>query len=322
MSTTTDQPTVTTIDTATHDDIVAAAHVYQAAAESLSDQLRARNPWTNSAARSEDLQQAIRALSTLRGNNRRSVFVARLNDEIVGMAAVQIQSPHAHIAFLFVHPDAQNKGVGRRLLDRLRETIAESGATVITLASSRDPRAWQRYFRFGLHPGPPQLPFRATKPVFPIALPTDDRLSIRQLTAEDIETVAMLDRTVRGADRRDRIRQWLAEGSTGSVVFDRGAGNPIGYAMVSMLEHNGQIGPVVATSAEHFPYLLDVALFTAGTLPNPDNHPWRIDFSARNHLAIRPLLEAGFSAENLVNWFESGPPGQWDRYIFRDEDEL
>jgi len=47
-----------------------------------------------------------------------------------------------------------------------------------------------------------------------------------------------------------------------------------------------------------------------------------MDFSARNHLAIGTLLEAGFSAENLVNWFESDPIGKWDRYIFRDEDEL
>jgi hypothetical protein len=147
-------------------------------------------------------------------------------------------------------------------------------------------------------------------------------MSIRQATVDDVELLAALDRVVRGAARRDRIRQWLAEGSLGSIVFDDDGGTPIGYAMVSMLEHHGQIGPVVSPTLEHFPLLLDVALYTAGQLPNPGNLPWRIDFSARNHLAIAPLLDAGFSAENLVNWFESGPPGQWDRYIFRDEDEL
>ena len=107
------------IDNATRDDIVDAATIYQAAAEALSDQLRVRNPWTDHTARTEDLKQAIRVLSTLLTADARSVIVARMAGEIVGMAAVQIQPPHAHVAFFFVHPDAQNRGVGRQLLDRL-----------------------------------------------------------------------------------------------------------------------------------------------------------------------------------------------------------
>jgi len=310
------------IEPATRDDIVDAASVYQAAAEALSDQLRARNPWTDHTARSEDLKQAIRVLSTLRANDPDSVIVARHRGEIVGMAAVQVQPPHAHIAFFFVHPDAQNRGVGRQLLDRIREVIAESGATVTTLASSRDPKAWQRYLRFGLHPGPPQLPFRAVKPTFPTTPPVSDGFTIRAFVPDDVDRIATLDRAVRGAERHDRISQWLAEGSEGVLVSHAGTGQPVGYALVSMHESHGQIGPVVAESVEQFPLLLDLALDRAGTMPDTRNRPWRIDFSARNHLAIGPLLAAGFSAENLVNWFESAPVGLWDRYIFRDEDEL
>ncbi len=316
-----DHAATTVIEPATRDDIVDAASVYQAAAEALSDQLRARNPWTDHTARSEDLKQAIRVLSTLRANDPDSVIVARHRGEIVGMAAVQVQPPHAHIAFFFVHPDAQNRGVGRQLLDRIREVIAESGATVTTLASSRDPKAWQRYLRFGLHPGPPQLPFRAAKPVFPAEPPVSAGFVIRPFADDDVDRVAALDRIVRGADRRDRIAQWLAEGSEGVVVSDH-HGNVAGYGLVTMRESHGQIGPVVAASDEQFRFLLDLILHHAGTIPDPRQRPWRIDFSARNHIAIGPLLAAGFSAENLVNWFESAPVGQWGRAIFRDEDEL
>lgn len=310
------------IENATRDDIVDAATVYQAAAEALSDQLRVRNPWTDHTARTEDLKQAIRVLSTLLTADARSVIVARMAGEIVGMAAVQIQPPHAHVAFFFVRPDTQNRGVGRQLLERLGEVIAESGATVTTLASSRDPKAWQRYLRFGLHPGPPQLPFRAVKPSFPAAPPAPDGFTVRPFALDDVDRVAALDRAVRGADRRGRIAQWLAIGSDGVVVNDAETGQPVGYALVTMYEGYGQIGPVVARSIRQFSFMLDLALHRAGTMPDPRQRPWRIDFSAHNHLAIGPLLAAGFSAENLVNWFESEPVGQWDRYVFRDEDEL
>lgn len=320
--TTQDHSTITIIEPARGEDIVAAAHVYQAAAEALSNGLRARNPWTSSAARAGDLQQAIRTLANLQASDDRAVIVARNRHEIVGMAAVLIRWPHAHIAFFFVHPDAQDKGVGRRLLERLREVIAESGATVTTLASSRDPKAWQRYMRFGLYPGPPVLHFRAVAPTFPAAAPDHRDLAARPIASGDIETLAGLDRHVRGAERQDRIAQWLDDGNTGLIIAERATGTLVGYVMVSTHDDHGQIGPVVSTSREHFPFLLDLGLSTAGGIPNPDRRPWRVDFSARNHLAIAPLLAAGFSTENLVNWFESEPIGQWDRYIFRDEDEL
>lgn len=318
----TDRAATPIIETANRDDIVDAASVYQAAAEALSDQLRARNPWTDRTARTEDLKQAIRVLSNLLATDARSVIVARSGGEVVGVAAVQIQPPHAHIAFFFVYPEAQNRGAGRQLLERLGEVIAESGATVTTLASSRDPKAWQRYLRFGLYPGPPQLPFRAVKPVFPSAPRAPDGVTVRPFAPEDVDRVAALDRAVRGAERRGRIAQWLAEGSEGVLVSHAGTGQPVGYALITMHEGHGQIGPVVAESVEHFPFLLDLALHRAGTMPDSRRRPWRIDFSARNRLAIGPLLAAGFSAENLVSWFETDPAGQWDRYIFRDEDEL
>lgn len=320
-TTTRNHPSSPLIEFANRDDIVDAADVYQAAAEALSDQLRARNPWTDHAARTDDLKQAIRVLSNLLTDDPRSVVVARAGLEIVGMAAMQIQRPHAHIAFFFVHPDVQNRGVGRQLLDHIREVIAASGATVTTLASSRDPKAWQRYLRFGLHPGPPQLPFRVVKPTFPANPPERGGFVVRRFVPGDIDEIATIDRIVRGAERRDRLEQWLADGSQGVVAREPG-GQVAGYGLVTMHESHGQIGPVVAGSTRLFPFLLDLALHYAGTLPDPRNRPWRIDCSARNHLAIGPLLKAGFSVENLVNWFESGPVGQWDRYIFRDEDEL
>lgn len=321
MKTLTSVPPVT-IEPARHGDIVDAAQIYQAAAEALSDQLRARNPWASLAARADDLKQAIGVLSNLHAVNERSVIVARTDGQVVGVAAVQIQPPHAHIVFFFVHPNTQNQGVGRQLLARIGEVIDESGATVTTLASSRDPKAWQRYLQFGLHPGPPLLPFRATKATFPTRLPAMPGYMVRPCVPEDLDDIALLDRAVRGADRRDRIAAWLSEGSEGVTVRGTDDGRVAGYALVTMHETHGQIGPVAAGSTDLLSRLLNLALHYAGTVPNPRRRPWRVDLSARNQAAIAPLLDAGFAAENLVNWFETDPVGQWDRYIFRDEDQL
>lgn len=316
-----DRPTIR-IDVAKPDDIEPAARLYQASAQDLFDRLRASNPWSDVSARQEDFRQAVATLRNLIRHDDAALVVARdALGEPVGMAAVMIQPPHAHLAFFFVAPANQNQGIGRQLLDAVRQHIDARGATAVTLASSRDPKAWQRYLRWGLHPAPPHMPYRAVHPIFPRQPAPDERLASRSIVAADLPVLAELDQHVRGAVRRERIAAWLDSGSTGSLVFERGSGRPVGYALVSMNDWWGQIGPVVALDKADFPFVLDVALVAAGQMPNPDLKPWRADGSARNQLAIDPLLAAGFTVEALVNWFETGPVGQWDRYLFRTEDE-
>jgi ribosomal protein S18 acetylase RimI-like enzyme len=308
-----------TIEPATGEDISAAATVYQAAAEDLSDRLRAVNPWTSASARADDLNAAIDTLRALAAERPRSILVARDAGEIVGMAAVQIQRPHAHIAFLFVRPGFQDRGIGRALLDALRAVIDQAGATVVSLASSRDARAWQRYLRFGLRPGPPVMAFRAAQPAFPTSLPDHPALVMRPLTADDLELVTALDVEVRGADRRAHLKRWIAD-DTGMLTLDRATGEPAGFAIVSVKPHYGQIGPVVSRCVENLPVMLDLGLSLAGR--ESRQRQWRVDLSSRNQVAVDSLLRAGFTVDALITWFESGPVGLWDRYIFRDEDAL
>ena len=310
-----------TIEPATGDDLVAAANVYQAAAQDLFARLRAVNPWTSASARADDLGLAIDTLRSLAAENPQGVVVARDAGEIVGMAAVRIQNPHAHIAFFFVHPRFQGRGIGSTLLAALREVIEQAGGTVVTLASSRDARAWQRYLKFGLRPGPPVLAFCATQPRFPARIPDHPGLAIRPLTPHDLDAVAALDREVRGAHRRAALERWIAD-DHGMLALDRDSREPAGFALVSTRPQYCQVGPVVSRHLGNAPILLDLALFLAGAHPNPQRLPWRIDLHSRNQVAVEPLLQAGFTVDALVNWFETGPVGQWDRYVFRDEDAL
>ncbi|HYI24947.1 MAG TPA: GNAT family N-acetyltransferase [Thermomicrobiales bacterium] len=310
-----------TIDYATPDDVPAAAAVYQAAAIDLGERLRAKTPWLSATARSEDLRQATGVLQHLLDLDTRSVVVARDGGRIVGMAAVQIQPPHAHIAFLFVHPDAQERGIGRDLLDHLQAVISGSGATIVTLTSSRDPRAMQRYFRFGLVPGLPVIALRAQNPSLPNRMPLHPGLSIRPTMMDDLDAIADLDRVVRGADRRIDIETWLRDDG-GLLAIDRQTGKVEGYCLVSTRPQHCQIGPVASRTREAFPVMLDLTLHLANLHPNPRNLAWRVDASARNTAMIDPLLRAGFAVDAMLTWFESGSIETWDRYIFRDEDAL
>lgn len=310
-----------TIDHATIDDIPAAAGIYQAAAIDLAERLRAKTPWLSQTARDEDIRQASDALRHLLALDAQSVVVARDGDRIAGMAAVQIQPPHAHIAFLFVHPDAQGRGLGRDLLERLRDVIAASGATVTTLSSSRDPRAWQRYLRFGLRPGPPVIAWRATNPKLPVNMPSHRGLAIQPGTVGDLDTVAELDLLIRGADRQPDLAAWLRD-SDSLLAFDRQSGRLEGFCLVSTRTQHCQVGPVATRHPETFPVVLDLGMHLANLHPNPRQLPWRVDASSRNTMMIEPLLQAGFSVDAMLTWFETGPIGNWDQMIFRDEDAL
>lgn len=68
-------------------------------------------------------------------------YVAEREGKLVGMA--QVRDGH-HLAMLFVMPEAQRKGVGRRLLEFV---IAECTSDTITVASS--PNSEGAYVRFG-----------------------------------------------------------------------------------------------------------------------------------------------------------------------------
>ena len=303
-------------------DLVEAAQVYQSAAITLHEILRLRNPWSSADARAVDLREAVQALSDLSATPSGKVIVAETGQELTGVAAVRIRGRHAHIAFLFVLPEWQGKGVGGQLLARLREIIDAAGASVVTLVASRDPRAWQRYLRFGLHPGPPVMSLRAPRPRFPEVIPDDglESVPIQRDRVEVLEAVDRLDREIAGVSRLPDITRWLEHGAEGTLLRDRATARPCGYFIISTHADHGRIGPVVSRTVSRFPDVLNRALQMAGRQER--TLIWRVDLPAVNQVAIAPLLDAGFSPHNLMAWFANGEIGRWDRYIFRDEDQL
>jgi len=177
------------------EDVAPAAGVYQAAARSLYERIRAYDPLANERSRQRDLRDAIRALTDLSDREDGAVVVADVRGVLAGVGAVRIQDRHAHIAFLFVLPEFQEQGVGRQLLDRLNAITTDAGAKTLSLIASRDPRAWQRYLCPGLRPVSSVLSLRAQRPRAP-ATALDTGLVVERLgpgMPGDLDLIDVLD---------------------------------------------------------------------------------------------------------------------------------
>ncbi len=314
------------IRTAVANDLAAAAEVYQAASRGLFEQRQVQNPGASEEARRIDLHAAITALGTISGSYPDAVQVAEHDGTVVGVGAIVIRERHAHILFLFVDPAWQQRGVGRALLDELRRVIAAAGCDVITLTASDDRRAWRRYLAMGLQPGAPLVSMRAPAADFPMVHNVDG-FEAFPITRDNLEAVRGvindIDRVVKGVQRAEDIARWIIdEDATGAVLKDAANGLTVGYYLVSRDARHGRIGPVAALEREWFPAILHWALVAAGEIDNTHQLVWRIDLPAANRDAIEPLFRAGFTPWNLLPWFASGTIGQWDRYVFRDEDQL
>ncbi|HEU0165396.1 MAG TPA: GNAT family N-acetyltransferase [Thermomicrobiales bacterium] len=313
------------IRTAQPGDLVDAAQVYQAAAKALHESLHADDPWSSEDARRIDLQAAIEALQAINRERPEAVQIAEVDGEIVGIGAAVIRERHAHILFLFVDPMRQRAGIGRALLEKLQTVIVASGCDLITLTASEDRKAWRRYMAMGLQPGAPIISMRAPAAVFP-ELPWQDGLEPHAISLERpdlLGTIGDIDRVVKGVRRMADFERWFRdEHASGELLTRRSDGIPVGYYLISRGAKFGSIGPVAAMDESRFGDVLTRALHAAGTIDGKRELVWRADVPSMNRAAIEPLFAAGFYPWNLLRWFANGEIGRWDRYIFRDEDQL
>lgn len=267
-------------------------------------------------------EAALDDFRLLHGENPRQVWVAE-RDAIVGVAAAAMRSHHLHLTYLFVLPEAQAQGIGGELLRQIAQAGREAGCTVFTLLASQDPRALTRYFRLGLIPQAPAVTWTAPAPTFP-PLGLGNPYDAQPLVLGDpavLNTVADIDKAVRGVRRQDDIRRWLQEGATGALLIDRQSGNPAGYFLVSKGAGSGRIGPVAAIDEHAFGEVLTYALAVAGT-HHEAGMGWKVAAPGENRALVAPLLAAGFRPSYGELFFASEPIGRFDRYIFHDIDLL
>lgn len=187
--------------------------------------------------------------------------VAELDNEVVGYSAIHLIGSTTMLADLFIAPDRQGKGVGRRLLDRVFDG---TGPDRMTCASG-DPRAMPLYVRYGMAPRWPLL--YMTGPAL------DAAPARRVAPAEAARAELALTGTDRGAD----YRHW---GGTGILVDHHGAGV-------------AQPGQLIHLVADRDP---ERALLEAlAAVPDDPESPGLVSIHLPGpHPALRALLEAGW----------------------------
>lgn len=220
-------------------------------------------------------------------------WVAVEAGRVVGMAEAIRRGPFWGLSMLFVHPEQQERGIGRRLLEAALRYGED--ATVRMIMASPDPRALRRYALAGLalHPA-----VEATGAIDRSAIPAG--LPGRSGGHDDLDLVASVDEGLRGSRAEDVAAMLDDEGRM--EVVDGPSGR--GY----VVHRRGHVLLLGATDEATASLLLWRFLAEAGERTDL----WCL--TAQQGWAVRVALAARLSVAPTGPLFIGGmaaPPGPW-----------
>jgi GNAT superfamily N-acetyltransferase len=233
-------------------------------------------------------------------------WVAEDEGEMIGFSRSMIRDGIRQLSELFVHPDKQTHGVGKRLLEA---AFSADGAHNRVVIGTSDVRAVTRYLKSGVK-------FRFTIYDWsrePQIVPFETDLTIEPFTSTpgNLAILNSIDRIILGYTREvDHI--WLGRNRHGH--FYRRNGQVVGYSYVShragpiAMLHNHDFHTALAhVESEMTKYVDDV---------------WKnmyIPVPMTNTAAVEYVLQRGFQTSPLLEHFMSDKPlGQYENYIFMD----
>lgn len=175
------------------------------------------------------------------------LWVAEVDDQIVGFAFSWVCGNLWFLAELFVAPDHQSRGIGNELLARTFEHAKKAGATnrgLITFTFNVVSQGL--YIRHGLLPRLPIYFVSAEREELPTPL-EGERLRATPIepSASHLETLARLDLNTLGISREKHHRYLLNDPTMRGVLLHKGD-DCIGYAYVSA---TGHVGPLAVAQA-------------------------------------------------------------------------
>lgn len=245
--------------------------------------------------------------------NTGTMLVAVENGRIVGFAATIDREPVTFLGQMFVLPDLQSGGVGRRLL----EAVMPDDGRQRSLVSSPDRRALGVYVRHGIRP---------FWPVFDLGASVERLRSFPRTDVEDVMAEAGdpqltgWDAEIGGRLRPQDHAYWMRQKGGVPLWFERN-GKRLGYGYVQVQPRSEdahwygdtvRVGPLgvrdVADAVDCLTSALGWASEQGGRLSVlvPGLHP-----------GLRPLLDAGFHIGDIDTFMSSTDPPFTDgrRYI-------
>jgi GNAT superfamily N-acetyltransferase len=233
-------------------------------------------------------------------------WVAEEEGEIIGFSRSMVRDGTLQLSELFVNPDKQSQGVGKRLLEAAFPS--EAGHNRVVIGTS-DIRAMTRYLKSGVK-------FRFTIYDWsrkPEVVPFETDLFIEPFTAtpENVAILNSIDKIILGYTREvDHV--WLCKNRQGH--FYRRNGQVVGYSYVSH-----RAGPIAML---HNPDFHTALAHVESEMTKYVDDFWEniyLPIPMTNTAAVEYVLKRGFQTSPLLEHFMSDIPlGQYENYIFMD----
>jgi GNAT superfamily N-acetyltransferase len=200
---------------------------------------------------------------------------------------------------LFVHPDRQSAGLGRRLLER---AFPLGRGEVRAIIATTDVRGLSRYYAAGTVARFAMVSLAAA----PKSTHVAGDLEVSSATFDDVATVAAVEEAVFGY-ARSADYPWLFEQR--EAYLYRRAGRAVGFAFLS---DAGQ-GPIAALEPDD---LQPILLHLEGRAHARGMASISFEVPTINEVAMRHLLGRGFQMAPALNLLMSNVPfGQFDRLV-------
>ncbi|MBI3873355.1 MAG: GNAT family N-acetyltransferase [candidate division Zixibacteria bacterium] len=216
-------------------------------------------------------------------------------DKLVGFATSHMRDRQWHVAYLFVDPAYQNKGLGTALL---RTGLAEAEKREAYITSqctfTYNPKAIALYTRLGMFPrknlilmeGPPCKEMKCPPPPEGIVPRMIDSTAL-------LTDLNAMDREIRGINRTVDHCYWLADDSHTGYVF--AAGNSlVGYAYISK---QGFIAPVLTTRDTYLP---DIIAHCLNLLAKECDATPKLWLNGKNFTSLQLLLNHQFRIKEIA----------------------
>jgi GNAT superfamily N-acetyltransferase len=230
---------------------------------------------------------------------RTGIFqVAESDGRIVAICAATVRDDVWFLSMFWTLPEAQRRGIGRPLIERVWREGVERGARQQFVWSSIDFTATATYMKLGMLPICQIMTFAGAIERPPLA---PDGYALVDLDPREVDRI---DRAARGASCRQDRAFSIAAGAEGRLVVRGGAA--VGYFLVN----DGAIGPVAWTDEAHSRAVLGLAFRRAS-----GRGPARIAALGIQHGAIRTALGAGLRLVSTAHLLATEKFTAFERYI-------
>jgi ribosomal protein S18 acetylase RimI-like enzyme len=217
--------------------------------------------------------------------------------KLVGFTMAMIREDEWYLAFLFVDPTLQSKGIGQKLLDKAMRYGKKNNCKRWALCTfAFNPQAIAVYTKMGMPPQRPLLTMerkRKDDEAFK-KLRAPIKLTVTKITEEKyINRLTALDRRARQLARPEEHFFWLADENYNTLIFHDGK-KLVGYAVVNS---RGMVAPVVASDPKYLVSLMAYAVEWGAA----QGHKFQILFVQGEQLEVlRMLMKAGFHIDETT----------------------